>query len=127
VLVDSMIEHNGVELLVHRLISLTEAASDDEGKAVFNTLSIFENMVEVKPEVRPSIILISSIALERCDINCRHHLKSILGSVDEFMSPGLLLIINSCVVLICTILQVQNACQIFEALCAVWNTCLIFQ
>ena len=51
-LVDSMIEHNGIELLVHRLVSLTEAASDDEGKAVFNTLSIFENMVEVKPEVR---------------------------------------------------------------------------
>ena len=50
-LVDSMIEHNGIELLVHRLVSLTEAASDDEGKAVFNTLSIFENMVEVKPEV----------------------------------------------------------------------------
>ncbi len=46
-----MIEHNGIELLVHRLISLTEAAGDDEGKAVFNTLSIFENMVEVKPEV----------------------------------------------------------------------------
>lgn len=51
VLVDSMIEHNGIELLVYRLTSLTEAASDEEGKAVFNTLSIFENMVEVKPEV----------------------------------------------------------------------------
>ena len=51
ILVDSMIEHNGIELLVHRLTSLAES-SDDEGKAVFNTLSIFENMVEVKPEVR---------------------------------------------------------------------------
>ena len=50
---DSMIEHNGIELLVHRLTSLAES-SDDEGKAVFNTLSIFENMVEVKPEVRAS-------------------------------------------------------------------------
>lgn len=46
-----MIEHNGIELLVFRLTSLTESASDEEGKAVFNTLSIFENMVEVKPEV----------------------------------------------------------------------------
>lgn len=50
-LVESMIEHNGIELLVHRLTSLTESASDEEGKAVFNTLSIFENMIEVKPEV----------------------------------------------------------------------------
>lgn len=50
-LVDSMIEYNGLELLVYRLTSLAEAASDEEGKAVFNTLSIFENMVEVKPEV----------------------------------------------------------------------------
>lgn len=49
-LVEDMIEHNGLELLVHRLTSLVEN-SDDERKAVFNTLSIFENMVEVKPEV----------------------------------------------------------------------------
>ena len=45
-----MVEHNGLELLVHRLTSLVEN-SDDERKAVFNTLSIFENMIEVKPEV----------------------------------------------------------------------------
>lgn len=51
-MVDCMLEHNGIELLVHRLTSLSESASDDEGKAVFNTLSIFENMIEVKPEVR---------------------------------------------------------------------------
>ena len=56
-----MIEHNGIELLVYRLTSLTEAASDEEGKAVFNTLSIFENMVEVKPEVQ--ILAISLVAL----------------------------------------------------------------
>ena len=49
-LVESMVEHNGLELLVHRLTSLVEN-SDDERKAVFNTLSIFENMIEVKPEV----------------------------------------------------------------------------
>lgn len=52
VLIESMLEHNGIELLVHRLTSLTESAGDDEGKAVFNTLSIFENMIEVKPEVQ---------------------------------------------------------------------------
>lgn len=51
ILVDSMIEHNGIELLVHRLTQLVEANSDEEGKAVFNILAIFENMVEVKPEV----------------------------------------------------------------------------
>lgn len=57
-LVDSMLEQNGIELLVHRLTSLIETVSDDEGKAVFNTLSIFENMIEVKPEVNVSQLLI---------------------------------------------------------------------
>lgn len=50
ILVESMLEHNAIELLVQRLNSLAEA-NPDEAKAVFNTLSIFENMVEVKPEV----------------------------------------------------------------------------
>lgn len=57
-----MIEHNGIELLVYRLTSLTEAASDEEGKAVFNTLSIFENMVEVKPEVQILPISLDTLA-----------------------------------------------------------------
>lgn len=55
---DDMIEHNGLEMLVHRLTALVEN-SDDERKAVFNTLSIFENMIEVKPEVNLCPIVMS--------------------------------------------------------------------
>ena len=54
-LVDSMVEHDGIEQLVYRLTSLVEANSEEEGKAVFNILAIFENMVEVKPEVEFSL------------------------------------------------------------------------
>ena len=66
-LVDSMVEHNGIELLVHRLTSLVEANSEEEGKAVFNILAIFENMVEVKPEVAFSLRS-HPIALRLCKL-----------------------------------------------------------
>ncbi len=45
-----MLENNALELLVHRLGTLNEKV-DEEATAVFNVLSIFENLVEIKPEV----------------------------------------------------------------------------
>lgn len=45
-----MLDANALELLVQRLTSLNEA-NDEEAAAVHHVLSIFENMVEVKPEV----------------------------------------------------------------------------
>ncbi|KAG6550299.1 hypothetical protein Mapa_008260 [Marchantia paleacea] len=50
ILVDALIENNALELLIQNLARLDEADSD-EGTAVFNTLSIVENMIEVKPQV----------------------------------------------------------------------------
>ncbi|KAG0624269.1 hypothetical protein M758_3G235400 [Ceratodon purpureus] len=50
VLVDALVENNALELLVQNLSRMDEADSD-EAAAVFNTLSIIENMTEVKPAV----------------------------------------------------------------------------
>lgn len=50
VLVDALIENNALELLVQNLSRMDETDSD-EAAAVFNTLSIIENMTEVKPAV----------------------------------------------------------------------------
>lgn len=50
VLVESLIESNALELLVQNLSRMDETDSD-EAAAVFNTLSIIENMTEVKPAV----------------------------------------------------------------------------
>ena len=50
-LVDAMIEANGLELLVQRMAQFNEKLQDD-ATAVFNTLNIIENMVEVDPKVR---------------------------------------------------------------------------
>lgn len=49
-LVEAMVEGNALELLVQRLSSLDES-SDAEAAAVYAALSIFENMIELKPEV----------------------------------------------------------------------------
>ena len=49
-LVSAIVEENGLELLVQRLGALDESVPEEEA-AVFNTLAIFDNMVEVKPEV----------------------------------------------------------------------------
>lgn len=45
-LVDCLVEHNGVELLVQRLLSLNEGV-EEEARAVHNCLAVFENVVEV--------------------------------------------------------------------------------
>jgi len=49
-LVECLLENNVLELLVQRLTSFDEA-NDDEANGVFNTLSIVENLAEMKPEV----------------------------------------------------------------------------
>ena len=46
----AMVEASALESLVQRLASFNEA-NDDEAEAVANTLSIFENMVELSPQV----------------------------------------------------------------------------
>lgn len=53
-LVDAMVENSALESLVQRLSTFNEA-SDEEALAVTNTLSIFENMVELSPGVRTPI------------------------------------------------------------------------
>lgn len=54
-LVEAMLEHNALELLVQRLVGLKEEAGD-EASAVFNIFNIFENMIEVKPEVAEMLV-----------------------------------------------------------------------
>ena len=49
-LVAAMVEGGALESLVQRLAGFNEA-SDDEAEAVANTLSLFENMVELDPQV----------------------------------------------------------------------------
>ena len=50
VLVDALVENNALELLVQNLSRMDET-DGDEAAAVFHTLSIIENMTEVKPAV----------------------------------------------------------------------------
>ncbi|GAB2211389.1 hypothetical protein Drorol1_Dr00024701 [Drosera rotundifolia] len=50
VLVESLVENNALELMVQNLFRLNEGDSD-EMAAVYGTLSIIENMIEVKPNV----------------------------------------------------------------------------
>lgn len=50
VLVEALVKNNALELLVQNLSRLEES-EPDEAAAVFNTLSILENMIEVKPPV----------------------------------------------------------------------------
>lgn len=50
VLVEALVKNNALELLVQNLSRLEENESD-EATAVFNTLSVLENMIEVKPAV----------------------------------------------------------------------------
>ncbi len=73
-LVDAMVENSALESLVQRLSSFNEAV-DEEAVAVTNTLSIFENMVELSPAVRSH--------LSACQENskCKHSaaLKALRG------------------------------------------------
>ena len=66
-LVAAMVEANGLELLVQRMVQFNEKLQDD-ATAVFNSLAIIENMVEVNPKVRlhPPLCYISYEALDYC-------------------------------------------------------------
>ena len=54
VLVEAMVESNMLELLVHRLGSLDERNAEED-KAIFDTLAVFENMVELDPGVATQV------------------------------------------------------------------------
>lgn len=73
-LVGAMVEGNALELLVQRLACLDESA-DTEAAAVYAALSIFENMIELKPEV-------SEQAVEKTNL-----LKWILDKVKQRATP----------------------------------------
>ena len=49
-----MVESNMLELLVHRLGSLDERNAAED-KAVFDTLAVFENMIELDPTVATQV------------------------------------------------------------------------
>lgn len=50
-LVAAIVAANGLELLVQRMAQFNEKLQDD-ATAVFNTLAIIENLVEVDPQVQ---------------------------------------------------------------------------
>lgn len=54
-LVDGLLEHNLLELLVHRLAAFDELVGEEEA-AVGHGLSIVENLVDVKPEVAEMLV-----------------------------------------------------------------------
>lgn len=54
-LVDALLENNAMELLVQRLVAFDESV-DEEAAAVFNALSIVENLVEVRPPVAEAVM-----------------------------------------------------------------------
>ena len=54
-LVDALLERDALALLVHRLAAFDEGVAE-EAAAVNNLLGIFENLVEVKPEVAELVV-----------------------------------------------------------------------
>ncbi|KAL3596716.1 hypothetical protein D5086_008353 [Populus alba] len=54
-LVNTLIENNVLELLVHNLQRLSDSDDQDEMAAVYNTLATVENMIEVEPKVAEMI------------------------------------------------------------------------
>ncbi len=57
---EAMVGSNMLELLVHRLGSLDERNAEED-KAVFDTLAVFENMIELDPEVATQVGLETSL------------------------------------------------------------------
>ena len=54
-LVDSMLEYDALSQLVYRLRHFNEAVPE-EAEAVQKLLSVFENMIEVKPDVAEQLV-----------------------------------------------------------------------
>ncbi|GMH44993.1 hypothetical protein BSKO_12950 [Bryopsis sp. KO-2023] len=55
VLVSTMLENNALELLIQRLGQLNETGEEEAG-AIFNILTIIENMIDVSPEVSRLVV-----------------------------------------------------------------------
>lgn len=54
-LVDSMLHHDALSQLLYRLRHFNEAVPE-EAEAVQKLLSVFENMIEVKPDVAEQLV-----------------------------------------------------------------------
>ena len=54
-LVESMLEHDALSQLVYRLRHFNESVPE-EAEAVQKLLSVFENMIEVKPDVAEQLV-----------------------------------------------------------------------
>ena len=54
-LVESLLDNDALSLLVHRLGAFNEKVPE-EASAVYNVLSIIENIIEVKPEVAELVL-----------------------------------------------------------------------
>ncbi|PRW61313.1 beta-catenin 1 [Chlorella sorokiniana] len=55
VLVESLLEHDALGLLVHRLGAFDEKVAE-EASAVYNVLAIIENMIEVRPDIAEQVV-----------------------------------------------------------------------
>ena len=73
-----MLEHNALELLVQPLHNLRDD-NNDEAAAVFATLSIFENMVEVKQEV-------AELLVQNTKVQPKHYLASYILSLTTVLT-----------------------------------------
>ena len=63
VLVDALLERDALALLVHRLAAFDEGVAE-EAAAVNNLLGIFENLVEVKPEVAELVVQKTKVCVQ---------------------------------------------------------------
>jgi hypothetical protein len=65
-LVDALVEANGPELLVARLLLLKEDASEEDAKAAHNCLAVFENIIEVHPPVCVGVRVCVCVGVRVC-------------------------------------------------------------
>lgn len=62
-LVEGLLDNDALSLLVHRLNAFNESVPE-EAAAVYNVLTIFENIIEVKPDV-------AELVLEKTKVRCK--------------------------------------------------------
>ena len=53
---DNLLESSAVDLMVQRLLTLKEKASEDEETAVFSILTCFQNMIEINGDVAELLV-----------------------------------------------------------------------
>ena len=66
-LVEGLLDNDALSLLVHRLNAFNESVPE-EAAAVYNVLTIFENIIEVKPDV-------AELVLEKTKVRCQAWLE----------------------------------------------------